>query len=89
MRTTIRLDDDLMRQAKHYAAEQNMTLTAVFHRALRELLARRQRFGERERTPLPTFRGRGLQAGVDLDDTAALLELMEGAGEKGAGGDPR
>jgi hypothetical protein len=27
---------------------------------------------------LTTFRGQGLQPGVDLDDTAALLALMEG-----------
>lgn len=26
--------------------------------------------------PLPTFRGEGLQPGVDLDDTASLLDLM-------------
>ncbi len=26
---------------------------------------------------LPTFRGKGLQPGVDLDDTASLLELMD------------
>lgn len=31
-----------------------------------------------DRAPLPTFRGEGLQAGVDLDDTAALLDLMDG-----------
>jgi Arc/MetJ-type ribon-helix-helix transcriptional regulator len=30
-----------------------------------------------ERLPLPTFAGRGLQPGVDLDDSAALLELMD------------
>jgi hypothetical protein len=28
--------------------------------------------------PLPTFGGRGLQPGVDLDDTSALLDRMEG-----------
>jgi hypothetical protein len=28
--------------------------------------------------PLPTFAGQGLQPGVDLDDTASLLDLMDG-----------
>jgi DNA-binding CsgD family transcriptional regulator len=28
-------------------------------------------------TDLPTYRGQGLRAGVNLDDSAALLELME------------
>jgi hypothetical protein len=83
MRTTIRLDDDLSRQLRQYAAEQNMTLTAVFHQALREMLARRKRLQEREPAPLPTFCGEGVQPGVDLDDTAALLEVME------RGDDPR
>jgi hypothetical protein len=27
--------------------------------------------------PLPTFTGQGLQPGVDLDDTASLLDLMD------------
>lgn len=28
--------------------------------------------------PLPTFGGQGLKPGVDLDDTASLLDLMNG-----------
>ncbi|UCF20421.1 MAG: type II toxin-antitoxin system VapB family antitoxin [Gemmatimonadota bacterium] len=77
MRTTVRLDDALMRDVKQYAAEEGMTLTAVLHRALRELLARRRSLEDRERVPLPSFAGAGLQPGVDLDDSAALIELME------------
>jgi hypothetical protein len=80
MRTTVRLDDDLLREVKQYAVEEEMTLTAVIHRALRELLARRRRLGEQERAVLPSFAGQGLQPGVDLDDSAALLELMERGG---------
>ena len=77
MRTTVRLDDDLMRRVRQYAAKEDMTLTAMFHQALRELLARRERLRDRAREPLPTFRGQGLQPGVDLDDAAALLDHME------------
>ena len=83
MRTTVRLDDALLKQVKQYAVEEGMTLTAVLHQALRELLAARRRIRDRERTPLPSFNGEGLQPGVDLDDAAALLELM------GRGDDPR
>lgn len=80
MRTTVRLDDELMRRVKTYAARRGATLTQVVESALRETLAR----GEadrpaRERRALPTFSGDGLQAGVDLHDTAALLDLMNGA----------
>lgn len=80
MRTTVRLDDELMLRAKSYAAERGATLTQVLESALREKLARGQVNPQaRERRALPTFSGGGLQAGVDLHDTAALLDLMNGA----------
>ena len=76
MRTTIHLPDDLLAQAKRAALESGTTLTAVIEEALRERLARR---GNPVTAPveLTTFGGLGLQPGVDLDDSAALLELME------------
>jgi putative antitoxin of VapBC-like toxin-antitoxin system len=77
MRTTVRLDEELLRDAKRLAAEERTTLTAVLEQALRELLMRRRQPRQRARAPLPTFRGRGLQPGVDLDDSAALLDLMD------------
>ena len=40
MRTTIRLDDQLLAEAKKYAAESGRTLTDVLADALRETLAR-------------------------------------------------
>jgi len=76
MRTTIRLDDDLLREAKAYAAANGSSLTAVIEDALRERLARRRE--PPRRVTLPVFRGGGgLQPGVDLDDTASLLDLLE------------
>ena len=77
MRTTVRLDDDLFIRIKQLAAEERMTFTAVLHQALREMLARRKRLLDCDRAPLPRFDGNGLQPGVDLDDTASLLDLMD------------
>ncbi len=79
MRTTIRLDDQLLAEAKQLAARTGRTLTAVIEDALRQALAqaRSTRRKKQEPVDLPTFRGKGLQPGVDLDDTAALLSLME------------
>ena len=77
MRTTIRLDEQLLREAKKAAVESGKTLTAVIEDALREALARRRRGPERQRIKLTTFRGDGLLPGVDLDDSAALLDLMD------------
>ena len=77
MRTTIRLDDDLLTAAKTHAAQTGRTLTAVIEDALRYELARRSETRQPRRR-LPVSGGRGLQPGVDLDDSAALLDLMEG-----------
>jgi len=80
MRTTVRLDDDLLRQTRALAAQTGRTLTAVIEDALRETIARsRSRRGRsRARVVLPTFKGSGLRPGVDLDDSAGLVEIMEG-----------
>ena len=77
MRTTIHLPDDLLARAKKVAADSNRTLTAVIEDALRTSLSKRPA-GRREQVDLPTFGEGGLQPGVDLDDSAALLDLMEG-----------
>lgn len=77
MRTTIRLADQLLVQAKRLAAETGRTLTQVIEDALREAFARRRSSGRRARVQLTTVKGRGTQPGVELDDTAALLDLME------------
>ncbi len=77
MRTTIRLDDDVLAEVRLVAARSGKTMTAVIEDALREMLARRQPMGERLPVKLTTVSGHGLQPGVDLDDSAALLSIME------------
>ena len=78
MRTTIRLDDDLLRDAKRYAVETNRTLTAVIEDSLREALKRQDAAPRKERIRLPTWGKGALKPGVDLDDSAGLLDVMEG-----------
>ena len=82
MRTTIRLDDDLMRAVKRHALELGMTVTAVIAESLRERLHRHRARTSSPPAPLSllTAGKGGLRPGVDLDDSAALLELMEGGG---------
>ena len=77
MRTTIRLDETLLTEAKIYAAESGRTLTAVLEDALRESLARRRQPSASKPVRLKTVRGTGLHEGVHLDNSASLLELME------------
>lgn len=81
MRTTVRLDDHLLREAKQFAARTGRTLTAVIEDALRAALNRSQKPPKGARAKLPTFRGKGLLPGVDLDDSAALLAIMDEHGD--------
>jgi len=83
MRTTVRLDDQLLSDAKEHAARTGRTLTALLHDALRTLLALEKRPSKRRTPRLPTFGKGGPQPGVDLDNTAQLLDLMEGPGAAG------
>ena len=77
MRTTVRLDPHLLIQAKRRAAEQGRTLTSLLEEALRESLSRRAAQGSARPVRLKTVKGGGLRPGVDLDDSASLLELMD------------
>lgn len=79
MRTTIKIDDRLLAEAKARAADSGRTLNAVVEDALREAFARRAAADLAPRPKLPVFRGGRLAPGVDLDDGAALLEQMERA----------
>jgi hypothetical protein len=77
MRTTVRLDDALLADAKRYAAEHGTTLTNVIEESLRERLARSREAHAGERVALPTFRGDGVRPGVDIHSGSALRELMD------------
>ena len=77
MRTTIRLDAPLLAEAKKLAADRGRTLTAVIEDALREVLARRSQTRPGRKVKFTTFGGKGLRPGVDLDNSAALVDLME------------
>ncbi|MGH7643031.1 MAG: type II toxin-antitoxin system VapB family antitoxin [Candidatus Dormibacteria bacterium] len=76
MRTTVRIADELLDRAKVVAAREGTTLSAVVDEGLRLAVGRREAPALSNAEPLATFRGRGLQGGVDLDDTAAILDLM-------------
>ncbi len=77
MRTTIHIDDHLFTELKGIAVDTGKTLTAVIQDALRESLSRR-RTTKRPAVDLPLFHGTGVMPGVDLSDSASLLDLIEG-----------
>lgn len=78
MRTTVRLDPDLLQAAKALALERRSTLTALIEESLRATLAQARE--PRQTVALPISEGgKGVLPGVDLDNSAALLDLMDEA----------
>ncbi len=77
MRTTVRIDDQLLREAKQYALEIGCTMTKLLEQSLKETLARSKRHSQNKSFSLTTVGGEGLQPGVDLDDSASLLDVMD------------
>ena len=75
MRTTIEINDELLRAVKAHAAGERKTLKATIEQALREFLVG-PRGAVPDSPPIPVFRGHGVQPGVDLTDNAALEGLM-------------
>ena len=71
------MDPRLLSSAKKLAAETNRTLTAIIEDAVREAVTRRHRPARRA-VSLTIVGGHGVRPGVDLDDSAALLALMDG-----------
>ena len=80
MRTTIRLGDALLREAEREASRSGMTLTAFIEESLRQRLARNAACAEpHEHSRLRTTGSGGLHPGIDLDDSAALLDVVDRA----------
>jgi hypothetical protein len=79
MRTTVTIDDHLLRAAKQRALEREMTLGSLIEDALR-LALDHAREGEQRRPPLPlplSKRRGGARLGVDVADGARLRDLMD------------
>ena len=81
MRTTIRLDDELLKEAKRIAAESDRTLTEVIEDSLRETFARRKTSRDRKKVILPSSGKGGLRPGLtsdDLNSYGRMLDIMDG-----------
>ena len=77
MRTTVDLSEDVIQEAKLRAARRRSTVSAVIEDALRASFAR-DVAAAKNVVNLPTYGTGGVRPGVNLDDNAALLDLMEG-----------
>jgi hypothetical protein len=79
MRTTISLDEALLKQARQTALNRGISLNELVVTALRLELYRTTKPRPKKEIKLPTFRGRGLRPGVDLDDSASLEDILNEA----------
>lgn len=77
MRTTVNIDDDLLRQARTHALEAGTTLGSLVEDALRLLLARQHAARSGAALVLPTYGAGGPRPGVDLEDKDALADLLD------------
>lgn len=71
------IPEPLLEEARARSLAEGRTLGELVAEGLRILLNRDTGDGTDPVERLVTFGGRGLQDGVDLDDTAGLLERME------------
>ncbi|MCA1831293.1 MAG: DUF6364 family protein [Actinomycetota bacterium] len=76
MKTTLNLDDALLRSAKKIAAERGTTLTSVVEEALRAVVNPRDRRSARQRFRWVVVSGSELPT-ADLADRKALYDIME------------
>jgi hypothetical protein len=78
MRTTVRLPEALLTQAKKEAQRRGKTVTALIEQGLRIVLSQPETQGPRKRVTLPVSDATGgLLPGVDLDNSVALWDILE------------
>jgi hypothetical protein len=89
-RTTVRIDDELLADAKAFAARRGRSLNSVVEDALRQMLKRTSEAGERPRAELPVWgeegghplidtSPEGLKAFLDKEDVEHFLEVQRHA----------
>ena len=74
----MRLDEALLERAREEAAKRKTTLTSLIEQGLELVLRRPLKRAERRSVSLPECRaGGGTLPGVDLNDSASLLDRMD------------
>ena len=77
-RTTVRLSEELLRQAKRKALAEGRTLTALIEEGLRRVIVGKIRPSPATHNDPPVSEARGgVVPGVDLDDSSSLQEAED------------
>ena len=77
MRTTIELDDALLAQATKLAREKGCDLSHLIQESLRDKIGAPIPVAPRLFFRLITVGGEGVRPGIDLNNSAALLSVMD------------
>lgn len=77
MQMTIQIDDRLLAQATKLAREKGCDLSRLIEDTLRDKIALNPPAAPQPFVRLTTVSGGGVRPGVDLNNSAALLSLME------------
>jgi hypothetical protein len=77
VQTTIQLDDALLAQATKLAREKGCDLSQLIEETLRDKIALEPPVAAQPFLRLTTFGGEGFRPEVDLNNSAALLSVME------------
>jgi hypothetical protein len=77
MQMTIQLDDALLEHATQLAREKGCDLSHLIEETLRDKIVPQSPSGPQSLLRLTTVGGEGIRPGVDLNNSAALLALMD------------
>jgi len=81
MKTTIDISDPLLEEARKLAAREGTTVKALVEQGLRRVVSERRRSSRAFQLRKATFKGNGLQPGVDSLDWERIRALTyEGRG---------
>lgn len=78
VKTTVDLPDDLMREAKEFAAREGIPLRQVFETGVRLAIEKKGRPGRRFRLKTITVKGRGLQMPGDWETIRETIYRSRG-----------
>ena len=78
MRTTVNIRPRALQLCRKKAAESGLSLGDVISDAILQAHSDRSAGTKRRRYDLPAMGEEGMQPGVDLDDTSALQDFMDG-----------
>ena len=78
MKTTVEIDDNLLKRSKTRALNEGISLKALIEQGLRQVLARRGGTGVKKQTLPVCSQGGGVHPGINLNDSSELEDRMSG-----------